>query len=221
MTPEIVQGDTSFEDLEDYDQFADRALILPSNLNHRTLWEERCQALRVSLFPYPPAPNQGAGNRNHMEAQMEAENSAPVAPEYTLQATQGSHLTLNSFSNGILGGASFAVPIQSDAAWISNGTLGFTNEHFGLAYPTFDASSSDSNRSVISPQQLGGYAPPTLAPTEAVNGITSTTTITSTPASPARSNEIRIEDWLCSDYEELEEEESNSNNIEETSNTEE
>ena len=62
MTREIVEGNTSFEDLEDLEHFTDANLMLPEGFDLQELWAERCRSLQVEVTRLnldPPAPAQG------------------------------------------------------------------------------------------------------------------------------------------------------------------
>jgi hypothetical protein len=205
LTPSIVEGNTSFEDLEDNDHFSDPRLLLPQGFNLRQLWEERCHALKLALCPLPSRGPQVYTNGGllHQRQQLQ-QQASQITSAFALQASQQG--MLHNGINGTLGEAAYKLPMSSDPAWTDNG-------NFGFDFANFESSSSDSNQSCsINPALLANGAGAGLVPGEDVNGTSVNAAATVTETSPAESCELDYDDWLITSQGESMEEDNNLDN---------
>ena len=206
LTPSIVEGNTSFEDLEDTDHFSDQRLLLPQGFNLHQLWKERCLALKISPCSLPsPGPQVYTnGGHLHQRQQLQQQQASQTTSAFALQASQQG--MLHNGINGSLGEAAYKLPMSSDSASPDNG-------NFRFDFTNFESSSSDSNQSCfINPAFLANGAGAGLVPGEHVIGTSVNEAATFTKASPAGSCELDYDDWLITSQGESMDEDNNLDN---------
>jgi hypothetical protein len=169
LTQDIVEGDTSFEDLEDDEHFADPDLLIPEECDLNTLWKQRCESMHLPVTPLPVLGTQFPGHSHASVGRSEANLGPPILT--------GSQAMVNGVSNGVVGGVCSPVRFPIGTPWTTNGI-------FNAGYPTFEPSNSNSNRGTVNPAHI--YSTPT---TSGSPEVVDTTTDDVSEASPANSKE--------------------------------
>jgi hypothetical protein len=199
ITEAVVMGDTSFEELEEYEQFWDSALLLPDNVTREQLYEEHVDSLEAAGAHFPPP----------------AIGCVPMNVHYNPNALSSQHSSFhgsqsqNTFSQGSLDGQNTLSQKSLDGSLNVNGN---TMLAYGYSIGRFPGTGSQPFiPSVMNLRTLS--VDPTLASLCTTSNVTSNgrevidlTSIDASPTSSPPEEEVDFDEWLH-DQDDNEEEE--------------
>ena len=182
-------GNTSFEELEEYEQFWDSALLLPDNVTREELYEEHVASLQAAGAHFPPAAVGGVPLNDRFNP------NAPSSQHLSYHSSQSQ----NTFSQGSLDGQNTFSQRPLDGSLNAN-----ANTVLAYGYPIGLFPGTGSQTFIPNVMNLRTLSvDPTLESLCTTNNVTNNgrevIDLTSSDASPTSSppeDEVDFDEWL-------------------------